>query len=269
MKKFVKLSVVLLALALSGLAANACTIQVGIACPNGRPGSGIEVCIEGVGCETTDEFGIAVFVAPSTGTYNLCVNKSTLPEGATFNPQCQKITSITEDTTFITLNLGGNFCDTELPEGECWLTGGGTVGKVKTPNYSFGGVVYPGCSPKAAEGGNWNVVDHFTGLHFQGQQIIVDGCEGVETKSPRVNVNIIDFHGDGILTGIAGNPEAKIAVTFVARAIDNRESGGGIDRLYLSVSDESGTVMQIGNSADDPAVISTGNLQIHTSGCNK
>jgi len=35
------------------------------------------------------------------------------------------------------------------------------------------------------------------------------------------------------------------------------------------VSDGSSTVMQVGNSTADPAVISTGNLQIHTTGCNK
>jgi hypothetical protein len=53
------------------------------------------------------------------------------------------------------------------------------------------------------------------------------------------------------------------------RAIDNLEPGGGSDMLYLSVSDGSTTVMQIGNSAADPAIISTGNLQIHTSSCSK
>src|SRR6185369_17871902 len=118
--------------------------------------------------------------------------------------------------------------------------------------------------PKAADGGNWNVIDHSNGLHFQGQSIIVDSCSGVSTRSPRVNVNIIDFHGDGILNGIAGNPDATIPVTFVGRAVDNKESGSGSDMLFLSVSDGSSTVMQVGNSTADPAVISTGNLQIHT-----
>ena len=133
----------------------------------------------------------------------------------------------------------------------------------------FGGVVYPGCSPNAADGGNWNVVDHASGLHFQGQAIIVDSCSGVSTKSPKVNVNIIDFHGTGIISGIGGNPDATAPVTFVGRAIDNLESGGGSDMLYISVLDSTSTVvLQIGNSVADPAVISTGNLQIHTSSCN-
>ena len=92
----------------------------------------------------------------------------------------------------------------------------------------------------------------------------------MNTKSPKVNVNIIDFHGFGILDGIAGNPDATIAVSFVGRAVDNLESGGGSDLLYLKVSDTTSvTVMQIGNSTDDPAVITTGNLQIHTTSCGK
>jgi hypothetical protein len=128
-------------------------------------------------------------------------------------------------------------------------------------------VVYPGCSPKAADGGNWNVVDHYTSLHFQGQMIIVDSCSGVSTKSPRVNVNIIDFHGVGIIEGTGSDAGQKVAVSFVGRAIDNQESGGGNDMLFLSVSDGSNIVMQIGNSAADPATIATGNLQIHTTSC--
>jgi hypothetical protein len=113
------------------------------------------------------------------------------------------------------------------------------------------------------------VIEHATGLHFSGQQIVVDSCSGVSTKSPKVNVNIIDFHGVGILSGIGGNPDATIAVSFVGRAIDNLESGGGNDMLYLNVSDGTGTLMQIGNSTVDPAIITTGNLQIHTSSCSK
>ena len=89
----------------------------------------------------------------------------------------------------------------------------------------------------------------------------------MSTRSPRVNVNIIDFHGTGILGGIGGNPDATIPVSFVGRAIDNLESGGGSDKLYLSVSDGSNVVLQIGNSAADPATTSTGNLQIHTTSC--
>ncbi|HTL18446.1 MAG TPA: hypothetical protein VL793_14515, partial [Patescibacteria group bacterium] len=81
------------------------------------------------------------------------------------------------------------------------------------------------------------------------------------TTSPKVNVNIIDFHGLGVVDGIG-------PVSFVGRAIDNHDSSGGSDMLFLSVSNGGATpVMQIGNSQADPAVVTTGNLQIHTTSC--
>ena len=260
----------LLAAALSGLTATACEIQVRVACPNDRSASGIEVSIVGGASAVTDDLGIANLKVPDFGTYTVCVNESTLPAGATVTPACQKVKVVTLATPVAEFSLDGDFCSTPPPSGDCWLTGGGTIGKTKgVANYSFGGVVYPGCSPSAADGGNWNVVDHATGLHFQGKQIIVDSCSGVATKSPKVNVNIIDFHGTGTLDGISGNPTEKVAVSFVGRAVDNLESGGGSDMLYLQVTLNGSTVMQIGNSAVDPVVISTGNLQIHTTSCNK
>ena len=259
----------LLALALSGLTADACILQIRVACPNDTTASGIQVCVDGVGCAYTDNLGVATIDVGGFGTFSVCVNAATLPAGATLTPLCQKIKVVSDAPPLLEFALGGSFCSTPPPPGPCWLTGGGTVDKTKgAPSYSFGGVVYPGCSPKAADGGNWNVVDHSTGLHFQGQQIIVDSCSGVSTKSPKVNVNIIDFHGFGILSGIGGNPDATIPVSFVGRAIDNLESGGGSDMLYLSVSDGSTTVLQVGDSAAAPAVITTGNLQIHTTSCS-
>jgi len=255
--------------ALTSLAGGTCQIiQIRVACPNDNTACGIEVCIDGIGCAKTDSSGIARICVPKFGTYTVCVNEATLPPGAKLAPRCQNVKVENEAPPVIDFVLSGEFCGGETPEGECWLTGGGTIFKTKgVANYSFGGVVYPGCSPEAAGGGNWNVVDHFAGLHFQGKQIIVDSCSGVETRSPRVNVNIIDFHGTGTLVGVAGNPQAKIDVSFVGRAVDNLESGGGSDLLFLSVSAGNTVVMQIGTSADDPAVISTGNLQIHTTGC--
>jgi hypothetical protein len=259
----------LLAAALSCLTANACLLQIRVACPNDRAASGVEVCVAGVGCAVTDELGIASILVPAFDTYTICVTASTLPQGATLSPLCQKVKVVDDAPPVIEFVLGGDFCSTPPPPGPCWLTGGGTIGKTKgVANFSFGGVVYPGCSPKAADGGNWNVIDHFTNLHFQGQQIVVDACAGVPTKSPKVNVNVIDFHGVGILSGIGGDPYATIPVTFVGRAVDVSEPGGGSDMLYLSVSDGGTTVMQVGNSADDPADITTGNLQIHTTSCN-
>jgi hypothetical protein len=261
----------LLAVALSSLTASACLVQIRIACPNDRAASGVTVCIAGslTGCAVTDDLGIVSIQVPQVGNYKVCVDPSSLPAGATLSPLCQNIKVLTEDTTYVDFSLGGNFCSTPPPPGPCWLTGGGTIGKGKTPDFSYGGVVYPGCSPKAAQGGNWNVVSHNDGLHFSGQSIVVDGCSGVPTSSPKVTVNVIDFHGTGILSGIGGNPDATIAVTFIGRAVDNHDGGAGADQLYVQVRDGSNNVvLQIGTSAAAPATVSTGNLQIHQSSCN-
>ena len=247
-----------------------CFVHGIVACQNGSSSAGIEVCIAGVGSDTTDDLGLFCIEVPCcTATYTVCVKESTLPADATIKDPCQDV-DLSDPCAFATFTLCGPFCTPPPPEGLCWLTGGGTVGKLskKVPHYSYGGVVYPGCSPDAAGGGNWNVVDHLAGLHFQGQDIIVDNCSGVATRSPKVNVNIIDFHGTGIIGGIGGNPEDTIPVTFVGRAIDNSEPGHRIDKLFIQVFDGGNTVLQIGDSADSPATISTGNLQIHTSSCN-
>ncbi len=261
----------LVAAGLSALTATACLVQVRVACPNDTTSSGIKVCIAGsiTGCALTDSLGIAVLQVPAVGTYTLCVDESTLPAGAKLNPNCKKINVLTEDTTYVDLTLSGSFCTPPPPPGPCWMTGGGTLGKPNTPDYSYGGVVYPGCSPRAAEGGNWNVVDHLDSLHFSGQAIVVDGCSGAPTSSPKVTVRIIDFHGTGILSGIGGNPADTVPCTFVARAIDNHDGGSGADQLYLNVMVGGTTVFQIGASAAAPATISTGNIQIHQSSCGK
>jgi hypothetical protein len=266
----------LLAATLAVLNVNASPcVSIRLACPNDLAVSPVKVHLtESDGTVWggwTDDLGIVQFCGLRIGeTYTICVVESTLPPGASIKKPCQDITILSFAPPIVEFVVEGDFCGETPPGGDCWLTGGGTVDKTKgQPTYSFGGVVYPGCSPKAAEGGNWNVVDHATGLHFQGQQIIVDSCSGVSTRSPRVNVNIIDFHGTGIIGGIGGNPEATIPVTFVGRAIDNLESGGGNDKLYISVSDGSNIVLQIGTSAAAPATISTGNLQIHTTSCDK
>src|SRR6476661_6877907 len=82
----------LLAAALSGLTANACDLTIRIACPNDRTAAGIEVCVDGVGCVTTDDLGIANIHLPSINTsYNVCVTQSTLPAGATLKVNCQQV----------------------------------------------------------------------------------------------------------------------------------------------------------------------------------
>ncbi len=153
----------------------------------------------------------------------------------------------------------------------CWLTGGGTVDKDGgQPHFSFGGVVYPGCSSTAAGGGNWNVVDHQAGLHFKGLDIVVINCSGVPTKSPKSIWNTIDFGGTGTIVGIDGNSMAERAVCFRAQAVDISEPGHDIDMLYLRVydCDTFETLLVISATPDtpgpiNPVAISTGNLQIH------
>jgi hypothetical protein len=258
--------------------ANACHIFVTVSCPGtGDSAAGIMVCAtsttmsgQAPTCGVTDNTGFVDLFTPGPDTYNVCVDTNTLPGGATLATHCQTVTC-SDPGVSTTFNLSGVFCSTTPPAAMCWLTGGGTIGTGKTPTFSYGGVVYPGCSPKAADGGNWNVIDHDTGLHFQGQHIVVDGCSGVSDRSPKVPVNIIDFHGDGRLFGVSGNTQEEIAVTFVGRAIDNGEPGHGKDRLFIQVVEPSTStvVLQIGTSAANPATVTTGNLQIHISSCGK
>jgi hypothetical protein len=261
----------MVAAGLSGLTANACDVEIRVACPNDTPAVGVQVCINGIGCALTDDLGLAMITVPVFDTYTISVTGSTLPPGAKLAPSSVKLNVVDDAPPLVNFVLSGPFCSVPPAPGPCWLTGGGTIGKSKgVANYSFGGVVYPGCSPKAADGGNWNVVDHNANLHFQGQQIFVDACYGQPTSSPKVNVNVIDFHGFGTIVGVAGNPLGSTPVSFVGHAVDNQDGGAGADQLYLTVQDASNnTLLQIGNSAADPATISTGNLQIHTTGCNK
>jgi hypothetical protein len=261
----------------AGLCARAgCHIFATVSCPNnGNSAPGIVVCATSTTipgqpptCGVTDGNGFVDLFTPGMDTYMVCVHTNTLPANATLANPCQNITC-SDLGASVTFDLSGDFCSSPPTNAMCWMTGGGTIGNGRTPTFSYGGVVYPGCSPHAADGGNWNVIDHDTGLHFQGQHIIVDSCSGVPVNSPKVRVNIIDFHGDGRLMGVGGNPQATIAVTFVGRAIDNNEPGHDRDQLYIQVVDPitHAVLLQIGNSADHPATVSTGNLQIHTSSC--
>lgn len=165
--------------------------------------------------------------------------------------------------------------------GGCWLTGGGTIGAGKgIPEHSFGGVVYPGCKSSSAGGGNWNDVAHNLKLHFKGLNIVVVDCGNVPgippgSKSPKTPFNFIEFQGVGTLKGIGGNTADYGVVYFFARAEDRAEPGKGIDRYYLRVYDANGNTLML-VSADPanpldvaPVPIATGNLQIHSSGCDK
>jgi len=180
--------------------------------------------------------------------------------------------------------------------GKCWLTGGGAklepiVGlKLATrgKQYSFGGNVFPGCSPTAGDGGQWNNIDHINNLHFQGWNVRIVACGNVPgippgSESPVTPYNYIEFQGTGTLKGIAGNKANYGTVYYFARCEDRNEPGSSgardgalIDRYYLHVFSDptnpvGSTLVLIdidGNPATvDPIPITDGNLQLHISSC--
>jgi hypothetical protein len=264
-----------LAAILAAVEVNACNLYVTVICPNDNTAANIGVCAtssdgSSTTCGVTDDTGLVHLLLPKPDIYMICVDPNSLPAGATINNGhlCQKMfvpdVGPGVSAEFV---LGGDFCTPTPPPGMCWMTGGGNIGTGKTPDFSYGGVVYPGCSATAAGGGNWNVVDH-SGLHFTGENIVVNDCFGPPTRSPKVTVRVIDFSGTGEIAGPAGT----IPVNFVGRAIDNHDGGAGSDQLYLQVVDpnsNNAVVMQIGASADNPATVSVGNIQIHQSSCGK
>src|SRR2546428_283239 len=124
---------------------------------------------------------------------------------------------ITVPSIFAVLLLGGATAEAwvELPEGICWLTGGGIkLEPVTGPprlaegqtKITTGGVVHPACDG-AAGGGNWNHVDHTVGLHFKGTTIPTVGCGNdlsfcpAGSRSPTTDFNVIEFEGSGTLQG--------------------------------------------------------------------
>ncbi len=260
----------LAALALSALTATACIIEGVVSCPNGTTSAGIPVFIVGGASTVTDGSGLYVLSVPSGGKYTVCVG-SPLPDGFTIKGNgCANVIADPNDIVVQDFTLDGPACANIPPPGPCWLTGGGTIGKTQgVANYTYGGVVNPACSPSPAGGGNWNVLDHFSGLHFKGQFITVTNCHGVPTRSPKVTVNVIDFMGTGVIGPLGGE---TTPVTFFAEAIDNNEPGSGSDALWLRVTDSGGHVLMLISTSSDPAVvapvtISTGNLQIHQTSC--
>jgi hypothetical protein len=174
----------LLATALSVMTASA-FFDVTVACPSGLSASGIHVCAvlttdsKQFACGDTDANGF-VQLGPfaNIGTYMICVDTKTLPPGATLSQACQ-LGTLDADHLEVTVQfeLTGSFCSGPPPSGPCWETGGGTLDKSRgKPVWSFGGVIYPGCSSAAAGGGNLNIVNHITGLHFNGTDFVVDDC---------------------------------------------------------------------------------------------
>jgi len=265
----------LLAVAFAGTASANC-INVTVVCPNGNSAAGIEVCATRSDnavrvCALTDATGLAVVCVPSADHYNFCVTSSTLPPGTTVSG-CQDVLTIEGDNPPLEFMLSGDVCG--APPGQfCWETGGGQIdsdgdGDKDHPcEWTFGGVIYPGCSPRAAGGGNLNIVNHVTGAHFKGENFVVDDCRGVSDKSPKVKVNIIDWHGTGEVTTSAGT----VDVTFMGTFRDSHDSGKNADGLYLLVTGPSGVItdFSIGTGPDALFLLSTGNVQIHQTGCGK
>ena len=174
--------------AVTGMTAYACEIQIRVACPNDRAAAGVKVTVAGVGSVTTDSLGIATIDVPDFGTYTVSVDPATLPAGATLNPLQQKIKVLNNATPVAEFVLGGDFCDTPPPHGECWLTGGGTIGKIK-------GALNPKLS---VEGGVLTMFDSRMTLSNQVKDEVSKffGPSMFETVIPR-NIRIAEAPGFG------------------------------------------------------------------------
>ncbi len=300
--------------------AMACIIKGKVACPNDKTFAGITITVTPPAGQTPSP---AVTTTAANGTYEInypdfvpglyLVTISDLPDGI-----IPSETKYTLNGGPLTAGMSVGFNETESgfvavinwvvdgPAcGSCWLTGGGAYFDTQTGTFlathggnkakpidSFGGNVYPGCSPTAGDGGNWNHV--YRGahpLHFQGKTITVVRCGNVDgfdgSSSPVTPWSFIEFTGVGTLKGIAGNKADYGTVHFFARAEDRNEPGSKgakegalIDRYYLRVWDSSGTVFEFGadsatgTAADDANAanlvlpITSGNLQLHASSCD-
>jgi hypothetical protein len=244
------------------------TVDISIVCPNNTGVGGVTICAtreDGAGpfCATTDSSGLASITVPSVDLYTFCVTD--LPKGVTLvgNP-CVNVHTVDGPNPPLEWTVNSPNC---VPGLFCWETGGGTLDKVKGDNvWTFGGVIYPGCSPTAAGGGNLNIVNHMNGLHFKGENFVVDDCRGASDPSPKVTMNIIDWHGTGEVT-LAG---ATIPVTFMGTFRDSHDSGVNADGLYIQVLDLNGNlVFQIGGGPNNLDLLTTGNVQIHQTSCGK
>jgi hypothetical protein len=263
----------LMAASLAGTAM-ANTVCITVVCPSGIGVPGVQICMtrsDGAQfCASTPADGSAACITvPSVDTYNLCLITSTLPPGTTLvGDACQSYHTEDGFNPPVEYNVtGGNICS--APPSACWETGGGTLDKVKGDNvWTFGGNIYPGCSSAAGEGGSLNIVNHVTGLHFHGTDFTVDDCRGVSTRSPKVTVNIIDWHGTGYVTDDSGLNKTPVA--FMGTFQDAHDGGAGADGLYIAVTLLDGTpVFQIGGGPDNLDILTTGNVQIHQSSCGK
>ena len=282
----------LLAATFSALVANACPITVAVDC-SGNLLNGVTVNIldcdgnlmatgvtgdGGVNGFTTVVIGIPGCAPCGNGTcfpfgITVCVDPNTLPSGVTLKKVCQSLTVPSTEGTGTEFEAQG--CTTP-PVLLCWETGGGEIASTGNGSksglieWSFGGNIYPGCSPTAGGGGNLNIVNHLTGAHFKGENFTVVDCRGPATGSPKVTHNTIDWIGTGEVYGVAGLADGT-PVTFVGTFQDLHESGAGFDGLYIAVTPVGSTTViadfAIGTGPNALFLLSTGNVQIHQSSC--
>ena len=289
---------------LSGATAYAWHLEGRVTCPNGTAFEGVVVNVADRsgggfnGFGVTDSEGFYVVWLPDVpGSFTAILDPETLPPDAIIkSPAPPAEFATTADDWWPTVDWVVD--SPSLCGGACWFTGGGakidplidipvaTKGKL----HSFGGNVYPGCSPTAGDGGNWNhVARGDIKLHFKGTSIRIVECgnayppappEG--STSPRTPVNFIKFEGTGTLKGIQGNKADFGTVQFFAYCEDRNEPGSQgahdgalIDRYYLrvwNVDSEGKEVVRLlinGPDSDfDPVPITDGNLQLHASSCD-
>jgi len=261
-----------------------------------------------VGVASTDGIGHFLIELPQVPDSFTLTLGATLPTGTSYVvPPSGIYNFVTTETDFL---LQRNFlvfsesCVTPPPPppppllASCWMTAGGVkfepaVGSLLTengPTDSFGGNVFPSCSPLPGNGGNWNHVSHAQKLHFQGkniQQVACGNLPGIPpgSNSPKTNANFIWFWGDGTLKGIDGNSADFGHVFFLAYAEDRNEPGNShgaksgqlVDRYWLYVFGNPADALNSGLflvDADssvatfDPVTITGGNIQLHASSCD-
>lgn len=247
---------------------------------------------------TTNSEGFYIVVLEDfPNSYQATLDPASLPADANIvEPAGGHLDFATTDVDFI-IHADWLVQSNTCQPGNCWLTGGGTKWDTIVNAYlaergnktTFGGNVHPGCSPTAGAGGDWNNIDRKRQLHFHGTDIPDVVCGNVEgippgSESPRTPYNYIEFKGTGWVKGIQGNKADYPLVYFFGRAEDHNEPGSNgakdgslIDRYFLRVftnplDPEGSTLILVDENGFggevDPALISTGNLQIHITSCD-
>jgi hypothetical protein len=300
MKKF--LPMLLAGALLAPLAANATGFNFAgtIYCEDtGLPLPGITIRVTGegfVGTGTSNAHGTYDIVLPEAGgeftaTALIDVDETVIfPAGGAY----LFTTTVADPYLYKNWVIASPTC--AKSDGMCWMTGGGArisqyfdgTYAENTRRHNFGGNVYPGCSPTAGDGGQWNHIDAVLKRHFQGFHVEVERCGNVDglppgSESPVTPYNFIEFFGTGRVQGIKGNKLKVEPAYFWARVEDRNEPGSNgqrdgtlKDRYFLHVfsdpNDRYGsTLLLVDIDGDpntiDPIAITDGNLQLHISSC--